>query len=56
MNGLVLGVDSGGTKTIAALVAPADLPARQLPGEQIALGKGINSKTPFHLTKLVMLQ
>jgi len=48
-----LRIDLGLTGPAAAL---ACLPALQLLGEKVALGKGINSETPRHLTKVVVLQ
>lgn len=48
-----LSVDLGQTGAAAALAA---LPALQMLGEKVALMKGINSETPRHLTKVVVLQ
>jgi glucosamine--fructose-6-phosphate aminotransferase (isomerizing) len=48
-----LSIDLGQTGPAAAL---ACLPALQLLGEKVALQKGINSETPRHLTKVVLLQ
>jgi glutamine---fructose-6-phosphate transaminase (isomerizing) len=48
-----LSIDLGLTGPAAAL---ACLPALQLLGEKVALSKGINSETPRHLTKVVVLQ
>lgn len=47
-----LQIDLGLTGPAAALAA---LPALQLLGEKVALSKGINSETPRHLTKVVVL-
>lgn len=47
-----LRIDHGLTGPAAAL---ACLPALQLLGEKVALSKGINSETPRHLTKVVVL-
>lgn len=47
-----LSIDLGQTGPAAALAA---LPALQLLGEKVALMKGINSETPRHLTKVVVL-
>jgi glutamine---fructose-6-phosphate transaminase (isomerizing) len=47
-----LSINLGLTYTAAAL---ACLPALQLLGEKVALSKGINSETPRHLTKVVVL-
>jgi glutamine---fructose-6-phosphate transaminase (isomerizing) len=47
-----LRIDLGLTGAAAAL---ACLPALQLLGEKVALSKGINSETPRHLTKVVVL-
>jgi glucosamine--fructose-6-phosphate aminotransferase (isomerizing) len=47
-----LRIDLGLTGPAAALAA---LPALQLLGEKVALTKGINSETPRHLTKVVVL-
>ena len=48
-----LRLDTGLTDAANAL---ACLPALQLLGEKVALHKGINSETPRHLTKVVVLQ
>ncbi len=48
-----LGIPLGQTGPAAALAA---LPALQLFGEKVALHKGINSETPRHLTKVVVLK
>ncbi len=48
-----LRIDSGLTGPAAAL---AWLPALQLLGEKVAVSKGINSETPRHLTKVVVLK
>ena len=48
-----LSIDLGTTGPAACLAA---LPALQLLGEKVALHKGINSETPRHLTKVVVLK
>lgn len=48
-----LSIDLGQTGAAAALCA---LPVLQLLGEKVARAKGVNSETPRHLTKVVMLQ
>lgn len=58
---VVIGVNGPGDLTIGtglpdAANALACLPALQLLGEMVALSKGINSETPRHLTKVVVLQ
>ncbi len=47
-----LRIDLGNTGAAATLAA---LPALQIMGEHVALSKGINSETPRHLTKVVVL-
>jgi glutamine---fructose-6-phosphate transaminase (isomerizing) len=56
----VIGIDGPGDLSInLGLTGPAAavacLPALQLLGEKVALSKGINSETPRHLTKVVVL-
>jgi len=57
---VVIGVNGPGDLSIStgqndAANALACLPALQLLGEKVALHKGINSETPRHLTKVVVL-
>lgn len=57
----VIGLNGPGDLSITlgpndAANALAALPALQLMGEKVALSKGINSETPRHLTKVVVLQ
>ena len=57
----VIGINGPGDLVIelnltGAAAALAALPALQLLGEKVALSKGINSETPRHLTKVVVLE
>lgn len=57
----VIGLNGPGDLRIDTALADAAnalacLPALQLLGEKVALSKGINSETPRHLTKVVVLQ
>jgi glutamine---fructose-6-phosphate transaminase (isomerizing) len=57
----VIGINGPGDLTInlglsGPAAALACLPALQLLGEKVALSKNINSETPRHLTKVVVLQ